>query len=174
MFLWDRQSRSSASRARLIVAIGVLNSWVMLFTRSIFIRARSLSLAAERKARNPQLHEKAREATKRYRQSEHGQSHTQAYYQSHKSEFRARDREYAKRPEVREKRAAKQAQYRERNRLKVKRGPEVRNMTDEEYNADAKQRQKEIDRILDKISKSGYESLSKREKDFLFNQSKNG
>lgn len=63
---------------------------------------------------------------------------------------------------------------RERNRLKVKRGPEVRNMTDEEYNADAKARQKEIDRILDKISKSGYESLSKREKDFLFNQSKNG
>ncbi|MCR9173877.1 MAG: rhomboid family intramembrane serine protease [bacterium] len=62
----------------------------------------------------------------------------------------------------------------ERQRLKVKRGPEVRNMTDEEYNADAKARQKEIDRILDKISKSGYESLSKREKDFLFNQSKNG
>lgn len=63
---------------------------------------------------------------------------------------------------------------RQRTRLKVKRGPEVRNMTDEEYNADAKARQKEIDRILDKISKSGYESLSKREKDFLFNQSKNG
>jgi len=63
---------------------------------------------------------------------------------------------------------------RERQRLKVKRGPEVRKMTDEEYNADAKARQKEIDRILDKISKSGYESLSKREKDFLFNQSKNG
>lgn len=63
---------------------------------------------------------------------------------------------------------------RQRTRLKVKRGSEVRNMTDEEYNADAKMRQKEIDRILDKISKSGYESLSKREKDFLFNQSKNG
>ncbi len=61
-----------------------------------------------------------------------------------------------------------------RSHLKVKRGPEVHNMTDEEYNADAKARQQEIDRILDKISKSGYESLSKREKDFLFNQSKNG
>lgn len=60
----------------------------------------------------------------------------------------------------------------ERTKFKVKRGPEVRNMTDEEYNADARARQKEIDRILDKISKSGYESLSKREKDFLFNQSK--
>lgn len=62
---------------------------------------------------------------------------------------------------------------RERSHLKVKRSPEeVRYMTDEEYNADAKKRQKEIDRILDKISKSGYESLSKREKDFLFNQTK--
>jgi len=60
----------------------------------------------------------------------------------------------------------------QRTKFKVKRGPEVRNMTDEEYNADARARQKEIDRILDKISKSGYESLSKREKDFLFNQSK--
>lgn len=62
----------------------------------------------------------------------------------------------------------------ERTKLHVKRGRNVRQMTDEEYNADAKARQKEIDRILDKISKSGYESLSKREKDFLFNQSNNG
>ena len=61
-----------------------------------------------------------------------------------------------------------------RPKLKVKRGSTVRQMTDEEYNADAKARQDEIDRILDKISKSGYESLSKKEKDFLFNQSKNG
>lgn len=63
----------------------------------------------------------------------------------------------------------------ERHRLKVKRGSdEVRNMTDEEYNADAKARQDQINRILEKISKSGYESLSKQEKDFLFNQSKDG
>jgi hypothetical protein len=34
------------------------------------------------------------------------------------------------------------------------------------------EKQKKIDRILDKISKSGYESLSKEEKDFLFNASK--
>ena len=31
--------------------------------------------------------------------------------------------------------------------------------------------QKKIDGILDKISKSGYESLSKEEKDFLFKNS---
>lgn len=61
-----------------------------------------------------------------------------------------------------------------RPKLKVKHGRDVRQMTDEEYNENAKARQDEINRILDKISKSGYESLSKKEKDFLFNQSKNG
>ena len=45
--------------------------------------------------------------------------------------------------------------------------------TDEEYNLDKKTRQEKTDAILDKISKSGYESLTKAEKDFLFNQSKN-
>jgi membrane associated rhomboid family serine protease len=45
--------------------------------------------------------------------------------------------------------------------------------TDEEYNLDKKKRQEKTDAILDKISKSGYESLTKEEKDFLFNQSKN-
>ena len=33
-------------------------------------------------------------------------------------------------------------------------------------------RQRKIDAILDKISKSGYESLSKDEKDFLFKAGK--
>jgi len=44
--------------------------------------------------------------------------------------------------------------------------------TDEEYNLEKKRRQEKTDAILDKISKSGYESLTKEEKDFLFNQSK--
>jgi membrane associated rhomboid family serine protease len=44
--------------------------------------------------------------------------------------------------------------------------------TDEEYNLEKKWRQEKTDAILDKISKSGYESLTKEEKDFLFNQSK--
>lgn len=43
--------------------------------------------------------------------------------------------------------------------------------TDAEYNREAKQRQEKIDIILDKISKSGYESLTKEEKEFLFKQS---
>ena len=42
--------------------------------------------------------------------------------------------------------------------------------TDEVFNAEKKAKQERIDEILDKISKSGYESLSREEKDFLFNQ----
>ena len=33
-----------------------------------------------------------------------------------------------------------------------------------------KQNQQKVDAILDKISKSGYEALTKEEKDYLFNQ----
>ncbi len=57
-------------------------------------------------------------------------------------------------------------------RMKVKKGGNARMKTDEEYNEEAKFKQEKTDAILDKISKSGYESLSKKEKDFLFNQSK--
>ncbi|PWH86565.1 rhomboid family intramembrane serine protease [Brumimicrobium oceani] len=44
--------------------------------------------------------------------------------------------------------------------------------TDEQYNLDKKQKQAQIDAILDKISKSGYDSLTKKEKQVLFDQSK--
>ena len=47
-----------------------------------------------------------------------------------------------------------------------------RPVSDEEYNYKRKVTQQQIDTILDKISKSGYESLSKAEKDILFNASK--
>lgn len=43
---------------------------------------------------------------------------------------------------------------------------------DQAYNAQKKSKQEQIDRILDKISKSGYESLSKQEKEELFKMSK--
>ena len=62
-------------------------------------------------------------------------------------------------------------------RLKVKKGGATRGpkfKSDEDYNAEAKERQLIIDKILDKISKSGYDSLTKAEKEILFNQSKNG
>lgn len=44
-------------------------------------------------------------------------------------------------------------------------------LTDEEYNAVKKARQAKIDVILEKISKSGYESLTTEEKNFLFIES---
>ena len=47
-----------------------------------------------------------------------------------------------------------------------------RPMTDDEYNTRKVEHQKKIDAILDKISKSGYESLSHEEKDLLFRSSK--
>jgi membrane associated rhomboid family serine protease len=47
-----------------------------------------------------------------------------------------------------------------------------RSFSDEEYNRAKADKQKRIDAILDKISKSGYEALSKEEKDFLFKASK--
>ena len=45
---------------------------------------------------------------------------------------------------------------------------------DYEFNSQKVDNQKKIDKILDKISRSGYESLSKEEKDFLFKSGKNG
>ena len=41
---------------------------------------------------------------------------------------------------------------------------------DYDFNHEKVERQKKIDCILDKISRSGYESLSKEEKDFLFRE----
>ena len=46
-----------------------------------------------------------------------------------------------------------------------------RSISDEEYNLKRKIRQEEIDEILDKISSSGYESLTKKEKEILFKAS---
>ena len=45
--------------------------------------------------------------------------------------------------------------------------------SDWDYNAQKKQQQEEVDRILDKIRKSGYDSLTKDEKQKLFDSSKN-
>lgn len=48
-----------------------------------------------------------------------------------------------------------------------------RPMNDDEYRKKKAVKQHEIDRILDKISKSGYDSLSKEEKELLFKNSNN-
>jgi len=47
-----------------------------------------------------------------------------------------------------------------------------RPLTDEEYNARRAEERQKTDEILDKVSKSGYDSLSSEEKDFLYRQSK--
>jgi hypothetical protein len=47
-----------------------------------------------------------------------------------------------------------------------------RSETDRDYKKRKADEQKEIDRILDKIAKSGYSSLSSEEKEILFRQSK--
>ena len=47
-----------------------------------------------------------------------------------------------------------------------------RPVSDDEYNARKKKSQEQIDEILDKISKSGYSSLTKEEKELLFKTSK--
>jgi len=44
--------------------------------------------------------------------------------------------------------------------------------TDEQYNAEMAEYRKQVDTVLDKVAKSGYSSLSKEEKEFLFNTSK--
>ena len=46
-----------------------------------------------------------------------------------------------------------------------------RPVSDDEFNRQKAERQKKIDSILDKISKSGYENLTKEEKEFLFKSS---
>jgi membrane associated rhomboid family serine protease len=49
----------------------------------------------------------------------------------------------------------------------------TRAKTDYDYNKEKAERQKAIDHILDKISKGGYDSLTREEKDILFNESQN-
>jgi len=52
--------------------------------------------------------------------------------------------------------------------FRVHQGQRGRPLKDEEYNAMKAQKQQVIDKLLDKISQKGYDSLSKEEKDLLF------
>lgn len=60
------------------------------------------------------------------------------------------------------------------SRMKAEHTDNSRRETDEEYNARQHRNQEEIDAILDKIRKSGYDSLTKEEKQKLFDQSRRG
>lgn len=63
-------------------------------------------------------------------------------------------------------------------RFKVKRGNKfsssqhVRPKSDDQFNSERKENSNRVDAILDKISRHGYDHLSKEEKEFLFKQSK--
>jgi len=59
--------------------------------------------------------------------------------------------------------------FKNKNKLKT---THKRAKTDYEFNSGKSAQQKEIDKVLEKISKSGYESLSKEEKATLFSASK--
>jgi membrane associated rhomboid family serine protease len=63
---------------------------------------------------------------------------------------------------------SKDFSFKRQPKMKVYRNSEARQMTDDKYNANKANKQKQMDAILDKISANGYESLSKKEKDFLF------
>ncbi|MBN1951276.1 MAG: rhomboid family intramembrane serine protease [Bacteroidales bacterium] len=56
--------------------------------------------------------------------------------------------------------------------MKVSYKSKAREMDDFDYNKSKADHQKEIDKILDKIAKSGYDSLTKKEKETLFRMSK--
>lgn len=60
--------------------------------------------------------------------------------------------------------------FKSKNNMKVSYKKPTRN--DHEYNKQQNVKQDEINRILDKIGKSGYDSLTKQEKELLFKQGK--
>jgi membrane associated rhomboid family serine protease len=61
--------------------------------------------------------------------------------------------------------------FKPRPKLNITYRKDAKNIPDSEYNKAKIQQQKEIDRILDKIAKAGYESLTKQEKETLFDMS---
>ena len=63
------------------------------------------------------------------------------------------------------------ALFKPRSKMRVSYRSQAKNLDDQEYNRRKAATQKEVDKILDKIAKSGYESLSKREKEILFKMS---
>jgi hypothetical protein len=60
-----------------------------------------------------------------------------------------------------------------RKKLTVKKSNPKPPRDDYEFNSQKVDKQKKVDKILDKISRSGYGSLSKEEKDFLFKSGNN-
>jgi len=71
-------------------------------------------------------------------------------------------------------RLGERLRFKRRGRMRVEKFDRrrVRVVQDTEFNAGQRDKQARVDAILDKISRSGYDSLSKEERDFLFKASK--
>lgn len=63
--------------------------------------------------------------------------------------------------------------FRSKRKMRVKYKKSAAQMNDREYNAYKKKQNDKINDILDKISKSGYESLTREEKEILFRSGRN-
>ncbi len=61
--------------------------------------------------------------------------------------------------------------FKRQPKMKVYRNKDANKMNDDFYRNNKAAKQKQVDAILDKISKHGYDSLTKKEKDFLFKYS---
>ena len=63
--------------------------------------------------------------------------------------------------------------FKPKPKLKVSYKSDAKTMDDRSYNKNKAETQKEVDKILDKIAKSGYDSLTKKEKEILFKMGDN-
>jgi membrane associated rhomboid family serine protease len=62
--------------------------------------------------------------------------------------------------------------FKRKPKMKVYKDGTVKEMSDDDYRDAKKAHQERVDAILDKISRKGYEGLTKKEKEILFNESK--
>ena len=78
------------------------------------------------------------------------------------------------RPHIKIRKPRKKTTYRQPNsKPDTPYGSHQRPESDSEYNARKKREAEEIDRILDKVKKTGYSALTTEEKQTLFNAKKN-
>ena len=90
------------------------------------------------------------------------------YWQKHPGSSQRYGRSYGK--EFFDNLIRKHEDYQRKRHMHAEQTNAGRRETDEEYNMRQRQNQEEIDAILDKIRKSGYDSLTKEEKQKLFDQ----
>lgn len=64
------------------------------------------------------------------------------------------------------------AWFKRKPKMKIYSQEEVQQMDDDQYRSEKAASQERVDAILEKISKKGYEGLTKEEKEILFNESK--